>query len=134
MDATQVFLVAISIAVIAIVSKLYRVLNWLWLKPKKLEKYLKEQGFKGNAYRLILGDMGEYARMIKEEQPRQIKFSENVSLHALPYAHHIINKFGMLSNMYEIFKLQDPSAASLFFIILKVKELFILQFPLFYIF
>ncbi|WOH03060.1 hypothetical protein DCAR_0522451 [Daucus carota subsp. sativus] len=112
MDATKAFLIAISIAVITVIGIFYRVLNWVWLRPRKLEKYLKEQGFKGNAYRLVLGDMGEYASMIKQEQPRQIKFSENVSLHALPYAHHIINKFGKNSymwwGMYPRLNILDP--------------------------
>ncbi|KAF1002050.1 hypothetical protein AG4045_003474 [Apium graveolens] len=43
MDATDVLLVAISIALAALVRPFFRALNWLWLEPKKLEKYLKEQ-------------------------------------------------------------------------------------------
>lgn len=96
MDATDVLLVAISIALAALVRPFFRALNWLWLEPKKQEKYLKEQGFKGNAYRPLFGDMIEYASMVKEEQPKQIKLSDDVALHALPYAQHLLNKFGML--------------------------------------
>lgn len=37
----------------------WRVLKWAWFVPKKLEKKLREQGFKGNSYRLLVGDVKE---------------------------------------------------------------------------
>ncbi|XP_074368145.1 cytochrome P450 CYP72A219-like isoform X2 [Apium graveolens] len=71
-----------------------KVVNWLWLRPKKYEKLLKDQGFHGNPYRLLRGDMLEFAAMAKENRPKQIKLSDNVSFHALPYIHSIIKKYG----------------------------------------
>ncbi|KAI3755714.1 hypothetical protein L1987_55520 [Smallanthus sonchifolius] len=49
----------VAIVVIAIVIALigrwgWKVLNWAWLKPKKLEKWLTDQGYKGNSYKLTL--------------------------------------------------------------------------------
>nr|AFK38261.1 unknown [Medicago truncatula] len=44
----------------------WRVLNWMWLKPKKIEKLLREQGLQGNPYRLLLGDAKDYFVMQKE--------------------------------------------------------------------
>ncbi|KAI7756179.1 hypothetical protein M8C21_027752, partial [Ambrosia artemisiifolia] len=40
---------------------IYRILNWLWFKPKKIEKFLKDQGLKGTPYRFLYGDLKEYS-------------------------------------------------------------------------
>ncbi|GKD98658.1 cytochrome P450 CYP72A219-like protein [Tanacetum coccineum] len=43
------------------------VLNWVWLKPRRLEKWLiRDQGYKGNSYKLLIGDMRELVTMVKE--------------------------------------------------------------------
>lgn len=73
--------IAISIVLVGITSIAVKM---VWLTPKKLEKYLKAQGFNGNPYRLVFGDMMEYAAMTKHEKPKHINLSDNVSLHALP--------------------------------------------------
>lgn len=86
--------ITITIVVISITSVAVRAVNTVWLRPKKLEKYLKAQGFNGNPYRLLIGDMTEYATMSKHEKPKQINLCDNVSHHALPYIQHIINKYG----------------------------------------
>lgn len=98
MDAKAISLlssVAISVVILVIVTVTTKVINKVWLKPKKLEKYLKAQGFKGNPYRALLGDMGDYVRVTKAEQPKQINLSGDVSQHALPYIHYIVEKYGM---------------------------------------
>lgn len=98
MDAKEIsFLssIAISVVIVIIVTVTIKVINKVWLKPKKLEKYLKAQGFKGNPYRVLLGDMGDYVRVTKAEQPKQINLSDDVSQHALPYIHYIVEKYGM---------------------------------------
>lgn len=98
MDAREIsFLssIAISVVIVITVTVTIKVINKVWLKPKKLEKYLKAQGFKGNPYRILLGDMGDYVRVTKAEQPKQINLSGDVSQHALPYIHYIVQKYGM---------------------------------------
>lgn len=34
----------------------FGLVKWAWLRPKKLEKLLREQGLQGNPYRLLVGD------------------------------------------------------------------------------
>ncbi|KAG9146413.1 hypothetical protein Leryth_020137 [Lithospermum erythrorhizon] len=54
-------IVAVCCAILFI-SYAWRILNWAWLKPKKLEKLLKEQGFRGNSYKLLIGDLRDMSK------------------------------------------------------------------------
>ncbi|RVW20257.1 Cytochrome P450 CYP72A219 [Vitis vinifera] len=42
----------------------------VWLRPKKLERCLRQQGITGNSYRLLHGDVREMLRMISEANSR----------------------------------------------------------------
>ncbi|KAL1349856.1 hypothetical protein AAHE18_07G186200 [Arachis hypogaea] len=44
----------------------WKLLNWLWLRPKRLEKLLRAQGLQGNKYRVLVGDSTEMINMIKK--------------------------------------------------------------------
>ncbi|GJR84792.1 cytochrome P450 CYP72A219-like protein [Tanacetum coccineum] len=78
----------------------WEVLNWVWLKPKKLEKWLRDQGYKGNSYKLLIGDMGELARMVKEAKSSQIPITHDITSHCLPFDNHILTKYGKMSFMW----------------------------------
>ncbi|XP_073157610.1 cytochrome P450 CYP72A219-like [Henckelia pumila] len=83
-------LIVVSFSILAV-----RVLHWVWFKPKRLEKFLRKQGFNGNQYRFLLGDMKDFIRAMKQEQPKSIDFSnDDISSHILPYYHQIIAKYG----------------------------------------
>lgn len=60
MDSIQIIVIAISLFVC-----LWRVVNWIWFKPKKLEKLLREQGLKGNSYRILYGDTKEFFQTLR---------------------------------------------------------------------
>ncbi|KAK1399209.1 hypothetical protein POM88_009072 [Heracleum sosnowskyi] len=96
MEDISPFMLAISVvAVTSVATITVKLVNWLWLRPKKYEKFLQDQGFHANPYRLLRGDMLEYAAMAKENGSKQTKLSDNVSFHALPYTHSImIKKYG----------------------------------------
>ncbi|CAK9151762.1 unnamed protein product [Ilex paraguariensis] len=101
MDTTLVAPIATSVVLVAVVTLTWRVVNWVWLRPKKLEKWLREQGLHGNPYRLLkLGDLTEFFIMTKEAKPRPISLSDDIAPHVLPYHHHIINKYGKKSFMW----------------------------------
>ncbi|KAL0290571.1 UNVERIFIED_CONTAM: cytochrome [Sesamum calycinum] len=53
----------------------WRILNWVWLRPRKLEKILRQQGFKGNSYKLFFGDFNEMKTMTKEAKSKPMTFS-----------------------------------------------------------
>ncbi|KEH38470.1 putative 11-oxo-beta-amyrin 30-oxidase [Medicago truncatula] len=72
----------------------WKVLNLLWLKPKKLEKLLREQGLKGNQYRLLVGDMKEYFNMEKEAKSKSMNLSDDITPRVIPYYNESVRIHG----------------------------------------
>ncbi|GFP98839.1 cytochrome p450 cyp72a219 [Phtheirospermum japonicum] len=85
-----------SILLLGLIALTVKFLNWVWFRPKKLEKYLRKQGLQGNSYRLLLGDMKDLISVTKQEQPKSIQISDHLTPHILPYYHQIRIKYGKL--------------------------------------
>ncbi|XP_052292331.1 cytochrome P450 CYP72A219-like isoform X2 [Citrus sinensis] len=87
-------------------------LNWLWLKPKKLEKFIRDQGFSGNSYKVLLGDMRELAKTTKDAESKPIGLSDDIAQPILPFHHHIITNYGKNSFIWmgprPIINITDP--------------------------
>ncbi|KAI7746121.1 hypothetical protein M8C21_022934 [Ambrosia artemisiifolia] len=66
---------AISCAIVVVLCA-WRMVYILWVRPKKLEKFLKNQGLKGNAYRLWFGDMKELAMVSTQSKSTQINIDD----------------------------------------------------------
>ncbi|KAI3730597.1 hypothetical protein L1987_61768 [Smallanthus sonchifolius] len=94
--------VAIAIVVAVVVRWGWKLLNWVWLKPKKLEKWLREEGYKGNSYKFLMGDMIDLATMVKEGKSKPIPVTRDITSYALPFDHHIISKYGEKSFVWFI--------------------------------
>lgn len=69
-------------------------MNWVWLRPKKLEGCLRKQGLTGNPYRLLFGDSKEFSKMIKEVKSKPISTSDNIPSRVQPFLFHSFNKYG----------------------------------------
>ncbi|KAK6157490.1 hypothetical protein DH2020_011738 [Rehmannia glutinosa] len=89
-----------SILLIGLIACTVKFLNWVWFRPKRLEKLLRKQGLQGNSYRLLIGDMKDLISVTKDERPRSIQFSDNLPSHILPYYHQICSKYGENSFMW----------------------------------
>ncbi|KAM7472525.1 hypothetical protein LguiA_010708 [Lonicera macranthoides] len=72
----------------------WRVLNWAWFTPKKLEKKLRDQGFKGNPYRFLVGDVKESAAMLEQAMSKPIPYSNDIVPRIMPHIDHTIKTFG----------------------------------------
>ncbi|VFR02335.1 unnamed protein product [Cuscuta campestris] len=71
------------------------VLDWVWLKPKRLERILKQQGLKGNPYRVLSGDMKDLATMISDATSKPMDLSDHyIAPRIIPIYVHLINKYG----------------------------------------
>lgn len=94
----------LSIMIALLLAWIVKLLNWVWLRPKKLENLLRKQGLYGNPYKLLLGDMKELISVVKEKQPKAIQFSDNLAAHMFPYYHQIIHKYGKFLNQQKTFQ------------------------------
>ena len=65
----------------------WSVLNWVWLRPKRLERFLRKQGLHGNSYRLLYGDMKELSTMTQEAHSRPINLSDDIVPRVIPFFH-----------------------------------------------
>lgn len=87
-----------SALVISLILLLYytcKILNWVWFRPRKLEKRLRKEGFNGNSYKLFFGDMKEMGAMIKEAKSKPMNFSNDIVPRVLPIFHKSIKNYGM---------------------------------------
>uniref|UniRef100_A0A7N0TJM7 Cytochrome P450 n=1 Tax=Kalanchoe fedtschenkoi TaxID=63787 RepID=A0A7N0TJM7_KALFE len=102
----------------------YRVIDWLWLTPKRLERSLKRQGVKGRSYRILYGDMKENKKMLQQVKSKPINLSENIVPRVLPYIHHCLHTYGNNSIMWVGPKprilLTEPELIKEFFI--KIRQ------------
>lgn len=96
MEEQTILSIGISLVCVVLVSVSWGILDWVWFKPKRLEKRLRNQGFNGNSYRLLYGDTNERARMTMESRLNPMPNLSNDFLpHSLAFFHHIITKYGM---------------------------------------
>lgn len=86
-----IFLVFVSLTLYWV----YRILDWVWFKPKKLEKCLREQGFKGNPYRLFLGDQYDSGKLIRQALTKPIGVEEDVKKRIVPHILKTVGTHGM---------------------------------------
>lgn len=88
--------IAFSVAFVAVSACLWKLLDWVLLKPKKLEKFLRQQGFSGNHYKLFHGDTTEMIMMRKQAKTRPISpFSHDIASRVIPFHHHICRNYGV---------------------------------------
>ncbi|CAH8364790.1 unnamed protein product [Eruca vesicaria subsp. sativa] len=73
---------------------LTRVVNWVWLKPKKLESYLRRQGLPGTPYTPLVGDIKRDAKMLMEARSKSITPTDDIIPHILPLALKMFNCHG----------------------------------------
>nr|GME02522.1 cytochrome P450 CYP72A219-like [Ipomoea batatas] len=92
----------------------WRVVNWAWLRPKTLEKWLRGQDLKGNAYTLFYGDTKELAKMINQtkSKPMKILSDDQVVPRAIPYFFESIQKHGNESGELDVWPELQTMAAN----------------------
>lgn len=79
---------------LVIVRWVWKIVNWVWFTPKRLEKFLRKQGLDGNSYRFLLGDLKDMSKMRKEARQKPIPFTHDFFHRILPFHNHHFNKYG----------------------------------------
>ncbi|CAL5403810.1 unnamed protein product [Camellia sinensis] len=88
----------IGVVLLSLIWGSWRILNWVWLTPKKLESGLRKQGLNGNSYKLFFGDIKENSAMTKEASSTRISISDDaVPSRVLPFLHTQISNYGKKS-------------------------------------
>ncbi|ESW23798.1 hypothetical protein PHAVU_004G076200 [Phaseolus vulgaris] len=72
----------------------WNALNWMWLRPNRIERRLKEQGIQGNSYCPLVGDIRDMIKIIKEAKSKPMApHSNDIAPRVLPYVVHTIAKY-----------------------------------------
>ncbi|KAL4382032.1 11-oxo-beta-amyrin 30-oxidase [Arachis hypogaea] len=75
----------------------WKLLNWLLLRPKKLETLLREQGFHGNPYTLFANNNSSS----NNTKPMTLSDDKDIAPRVYSQADHVIMKFGKNSFFWE---------------------------------
>ncbi|KAL9322139.1 hypothetical protein ACSQ67_010192 [Phaseolus vulgaris] len=84
----------LTLIVILLLIWAWKILNWLWFNPKRLEKLLREQGFQGNPYKLLVGDSKEFLKMRKEALSKPMDLSDDIVPRVSSYINHSVKSHG----------------------------------------
>ncbi|XP_048131166.1 cytochrome P450 72A397-like [Rhodamnia argentea] len=96
--STQSIVLAAVLAVLAIWA--WRVVNWVWLRPKRLERLLRQQGLSGEPYAFLFGDLNENARLLKAAKSKPIAISDDIKPRIVPLLHRSFQIHGKDSFMW----------------------------------
>ncbi|PHT43619.1 Cytochrome, partial [Capsicum baccatum] len=90
-------IIATVCVAILLVYYTWRVLNWAWFRPKRLENCLRQRGLKGNPYKFLYGDLDELTKSIVEAKSKPINFSDDIAPRLVPFFLNAMNKNGLVS-------------------------------------
>ncbi|CAJ1957810.1 unnamed protein product [Sphenostylis stenocarpa] len=89
-------LIMMRIVMILVLTWAWKIVNMLWLTPKRLERVLREQGLEGNSYRFLVGDMKEFLKARHQALLKPMNlFSHDIVPRVTPYFHHTLRTYGM---------------------------------------
>ncbi|CAA2962182.1 cytochrome P450 CYP72A219-like [Olea europaea subsp. europaea] len=71
-----------------------RIVNLVWFKPKKKEKWLRQQGLKGNSYRFLYGDLKDISMMIQKVKSKPINLSDDIKPTIIPFYLKALKEYG----------------------------------------
>ncbi|CAA3015256.1 cytochrome P450 CYP72A219-like [Olea europaea subsp. europaea] len=71
-----------------------RILNWIWFRPKKVEKCLRRQGLNGNSYRFLYGDLKDLMSMVHKAKSKPINISDDIKPRIIPLYLKTLQEYG----------------------------------------
>ncbi|KAJ4840751.1 hypothetical protein Tsubulata_043261 [Turnera subulata] len=82
---------------VLILYALTRLAYTTWLRPKRLEKLLRQQGIKGRPYKFLLGDVKEMAKMSEKAMSKPITLNHQIIGRVMPLFHEMVQIYGKIS-------------------------------------
>ncbi|XP_056173079.1 cytochrome P450 72A397-like [Syzygium oleosum] len=92
--------IALATVLAVLTTWTWRVVNWVWLRPKRLERLLRQQGLSSKPYTFLFGDLKENSRLLKEANSKPIAVSDDISPRVLPFWHQSFQTYGKDSFMW----------------------------------
>lgn len=84
----------VALVSILIAYWVWRVLNWVWFRPKKLESFMRKQGLSGNSYRFLFGDAKESSLLLNEAHSKPMNLIHDIYPRVLPFIHRTVQIYG----------------------------------------
>lgn len=70
---------------------------YLWWKPRRLEKQLRQQGIRGNPYKILYGDLKEEVHGYKEAWSRPMdELNHRIVQRVVPFTHQMVQRYGKM--------------------------------------
>ncbi|KAK4285805.1 hypothetical protein QN277_002453 [Acacia crassicarpa] len=86
--------VGVPVAILVLIWAAWKVVNWLWLRPKKLERLLRQQGLQGTPYTLVTGDSTRMFSMHMQAKSKPMNLSHDIIPRASSFFNHLVNQYG----------------------------------------
>ncbi|KAI9116591.1 hypothetical protein K1719_012758 [Acacia pycnantha] len=86
--------IGVPVAILVLIWAAWKVVNWLWLRPKKLERLLRQQGLQGTPYTLVTGDSIRMFSMHMQAKSKPMNLSHNIIPRASSFFNHLVNQYG----------------------------------------
>ncbi|PKA61214.1 Secologanin synthase [Apostasia shenzhenica] len=86
-------------AAVAVAFSFWRAAEWLWLRPRRLERALKGQGLQGSRYRFPFGDLKEDVQLIREASRTPIPLSHRIVPRVAPDLQRRLELYGGKNKM-----------------------------------
>ncbi|KAL7603869.1 cytochrome P450 CYP72A219 [Lactuca sativa] len=81
-----------GVAMVVIVA--WRLLKWVWVKPRRLERHLRLQGIKGTSYKFFYGDTKDMKQLVKEANQNPISIHDDIIPRLLPFVSRSTKTYG----------------------------------------
>ncbi|KAG9447963.1 hypothetical protein H6P81_014091 [Aristolochia fimbriata] len=89
--------ISVSLVSIFALSWIYKILNFVWLRPRKVERTLKQQGIRGLTYKLLIGNLKESQAMIDEALSKPINRSHSIVTRLEPFITELAQNYGKVA-------------------------------------
>lgn len=96
----QVFAAGLALVVLIYT---WKILNWAYITPRRLEKGLRKQGLKGNSYRFVYGDFKEIMQSIMESRSKPINIDDDIKPRVQAFFINTIRKYGIFIFIFFFF-------------------------------
>ncbi|BAT89482.1 hypothetical protein LR48_Vigan08g023800 [Vigna angularis] len=94
MEVDAATMMCVGILISFVIIFLTKALRWVWLEPKRAERFLRRQGIKGNPYKFFFGDMKAMGMMLHQAQSKPIQIDDDVASRLVPFQNQLVKECG----------------------------------------